>query len=99
MDLLKVYKNTDGKNCNILQMIRTEPEWAANIIQYYEKEKQDQKIREHIDNVLSDIPSIEVLKILKKYNRLRNDWDAYLLELIKYGLGEGSKPNLKDYGF
>ena len=38
MDLENRYKTQDGMKCNILQLIKLEPEWAANIIQYYEKQ-------------------------------------------------------------
>jgi len=54
MDLEKVYKTGEGIECNILQLVKIEPEWAANIIQKYEKELNDQKVREHIDGVLPD---------------------------------------------
>jgi len=38
------------------------------------------------------------LRIIKEYNRLANDLDAYLYELCRYGLGETPfKPNRKDY--
>jgi len=37
MDLEKVYQDSEGRLCNILQMVQREPEWAANIIQEYEK--------------------------------------------------------------
>jgi hypothetical protein len=37
MDLDKIYQDSDGNNCNILDLVRREPEWAANVIQYYEK--------------------------------------------------------------
>jgi hypothetical protein len=33
MDLLKRYEDSNGNQCNILQMINREPEWAANRIQ------------------------------------------------------------------
>lgn len=38
MDLENRYKTQDGMKCNILQLIKLEPEWAANIIQHYEKQ-------------------------------------------------------------
>ena len=37
MDLEKKYHDADGNDCNILELVKKEPEWAANIIQYYEK--------------------------------------------------------------
>lgn len=37
MDLKKRYATSEGINCNILQMVKMEPEWAANRIQAGEK--------------------------------------------------------------
>lgn len=37
MNLDKVYHNSENKKCNIIQMVRGEPEWAANRIQVGEK--------------------------------------------------------------
>lgn len=37
MDLAKRYKNKDGVEMNILQMVKVEPEWAANRIQEGER--------------------------------------------------------------
>ena len=43
--------------------------------------------------------AIEALQILKRYNRLRNDLEAYLFEIINYGLNfRSEKPNPNDYG-
>ena len=33
MDLTKKYHDSDGFERNILQMVKIEPEWAANVIQ------------------------------------------------------------------
>ena len=33
MDLEKIYYDLNGKECNILQLVKKEPEWAANRIQ------------------------------------------------------------------
>ena len=38
MDLKRIYHDSDGNECNILQLVKSEPEWAANIIQYLEKQ-------------------------------------------------------------
>lgn len=44
-------------------------------------------------------PAQIALEILKKFNRLKNDTDAYLYEIILWGLGESNnKPNPEDYG-
>lgn len=37
MDLEKRYKTVEGVECNILQLVKMEPEWAANRIQQGEK--------------------------------------------------------------
>ena len=37
VDLEKTYRDSDDNKCNILQMVKREPEWAANLIQHYEK--------------------------------------------------------------
>ena len=40
----------------------------------------------------------EALKILEKFNPLRNDLDAYLLYVIEWALKNGPKPNPKHFG-
>ena len=37
MDLKKIYKDSNGKECNILQIVKNEPEWAANRLQEGER--------------------------------------------------------------
>lgn len=37
MDLQKKYKTSEDIECNILQLVKMEPEWAANMIQHYEQ--------------------------------------------------------------
>ena len=48
MDLEKQYFNCDDVPRNILQMVKGNPEWAPNIIQWYEKKvaKLDAQIAE-----------------------------------------------------
>lgn len=42
---------------------------------------------------------IEALEILKKYNPLRNDLDAYLFEICEWGLSRRTKkPKAKYFG-
>ena len=39
------------------------------------------------------------IKEHRRFNRLRNDLDAYLFEVTEYALGKrDEKPNPKDYG-
>ena len=40
MDLDKKYRDSDGDECNILQMLNREPEWAANVMQELERRNQ-----------------------------------------------------------
>ena len=41
---------------------------------------------------------LEALSILELYNPLRNDLDAYLLEVIEWARGNRDKPNPNYYG-
>jgi len=52
MDLTKIYKDLNCKEKNILEMVKTEPEWAANKIQ--EGEKAIGKLR-RAEIIISDI--------------------------------------------
>jgi len=36
MNLEKVYHDVDGNELNILQLVKKDPEWAANVLQHYE---------------------------------------------------------------
>ena len=40
----------------------------------------------------------EALKILEKYNPLRNDLDAYFLYVIEWALENKPRPNPKHFG-
>lgn len=40
----------------------------------------------------------EALVLIDKYNPLRHDLDAYLLDVNEWGQGKGPKPNPKDFG-
>lgn len=41
---------------------------------------------------------IEALEILERFNPLRNDLDAYLLDVVEWAQCKGSKPNPEDFG-
>ena len=41
---------------------------------------------------------IMALLILKKNMPLHNDFDAYLFDIIEWGLGNGDKPNPENFG-
>ena len=42
--------------------------------------------------------AIEALKIITDMNRIRNDIETYLHDVGLWGIGEGLKPNPKDFG-
>ena len=50
------------------------------------------------DERMNKIIATEALKILKKYNPLRHDTDAYLFEIVDWGLGKREKPSPVDFG-
>lgn len=58
MDLEKKYTNIDGVECNILTLVKQDPEWAANMIQYYEKTVadlgDDKKRLDYLDKLTKD---------------------------------------------
>jgi len=65
MDLEKIYHDVDGNKCNILQMVKREPEWAANIIQHYEAA--NQRLEVEVKR-LRDIPQ-RILAIADRYEK------------------------------
>ena len=48
MDLEKRYKTSGGVECNILQLVKMEPEWAANRIQQGELAEATLKLKKSI---------------------------------------------------
>jgi len=43
--------------------------------------------------------AVKALREIKQFNRLKNDLDAYLLEVCIYGIGDREDwPESKDYG-
>lgn len=49
--------------------------------------------------MIKAVKAINALTILKRFNGLRNDLDAYLFEVIRWGLGERkTKPKPEIYG-
>lgn len=43
--------------------------------------------------------AVRALREIKEFNRLRNDTDAYLLEVCRYGIGDREDwPNSRDFG-
>lgn len=42
--------------------------------------------------------AIEALKIINKFNRIRNDIEAYLYSIAEWGIGKAPKPDPKDFG-
>ena len=49
MNTAKIYHDSDGKERTIFQMIKYEPDWAANRMQYQEK-----RIKE-LEEVIEDL--------------------------------------------
>lgn len=47
MDLEKIYHDVDGNELNILQLVKKDPEWAANVLQNYEKCVGDLEIKQY----------------------------------------------------
>lgn len=41
--------------------------------------------------------AVEALKELQKYNRVHNDLESYLYEVVEWGLGNREKPLLYDF--
>ena len=58
MNLDKIYYTAEGKECNILKLVKLEPEWAANNIQTGEKA---------IAQLLEAQEEIEVLKTCRDH--------------------------------
>lgn len=52
MDLDKKYKDAEGEECNILDLVKKEPEWAANRIQHYETIGRDEFPMDFIEGEL-----------------------------------------------
>ena len=73
MNLNKKYHDTNGNECNILQLIEKEPEWAAHRIQAGEKyRKMLDKLIDTIDCVFPC--EIECRPSLKKCRKCVKDW-------------------------
>ena len=45
-----------------------------------------------------DSRAVEALEIIGTYNRIRNDLEAYLHDVIQWGQGRGPKPKPEDFG-
>ena len=41
---------------------------------------------------------VEALKIVERFNPLRNDLDTYLFVVIEWAQGKGAKPDPKEFG-
>lgn len=57
MDLNKKYTTSYGVECNILQMVKIEPEWAANMIQAGEKAIRALKEIQKYNSIHNDLES------------------------------------------
>ena len=65
MDLEKVYHDSEGKERNILQMVKREPEWAANIIQLGER------AIARLDKLPQQVDATDMEKVLSDIDRYR----------------------------
>jgi hypothetical protein len=59
LDTGKTYMDSEGNECSIWQMVRREPEWAANRIQEGEKAIEQVKTEEKAKLILRDALSSE----------------------------------------
>ena len=56
MNTAKKYHDSEGNECSIFQVVRLEPEWAASVIQNYEKTTaQKQKRIEELEGAIEDM--------------------------------------------
>lgn len=53
MDTAKIYHDSDGNKCSIWQIVRREPDWAANRIQEGEKSYSGAKCFNKIEEMSS----------------------------------------------
>jgi hypothetical protein len=67
MDLDKRYSNIRGKKCDILTLVKEEPEWAANIIQWYEKKVLELSKPTEADK-MQKVKDIITLKVINDFN-------------------------------
>jgi len=79
MNLEKEYRNVDGEPRNILQLVKEEPGWAANVIQYYEDrvaqmEAEGKRLREENECLKANI-SKSSLDLEAENFRLRKERD------------------------
>ena len=68
MDTSKIYHDSEDNECTIWQMIKREPEWAANVIQGYE---------DKVKKLESQIQAIQKVKgavdrFYKDYNDMKD---------------------------
>lgn len=76
MDLKKVYRDAEGNECNVLELVKREPEWAANALQsnYINGQKR----------VLKDL-----LELLKKHEKTcATDMACFCVYVTSYYLNK-----------
>ncbi len=104
MDLEKRYLDIDDNECNILQLMKREPEWAANMIQWYEKKLSLMKISA-LKAGYVELPTVETIEGMvwdaNKYwgctKRPRSMFIAeWVLDSIKLGLYSDEENNVCD---
>lgn len=77
----RMYKDLDGNDCTLFQLIKKEPQWALSIIAEFRKseevmrgmveraDKKEQVLRDLVENLIADDPD---KLIIGKYNELIN---------------------------
>lgn len=79
MDLSPKYKDSEGRDCNIHEMVKREPAWAATRIQVGEKAIQrNAELFEQLKNANQLLRS--ACSIAERQG-LQTNWDAFLKQL------------------
>ena len=60
MDLTKTYYDGEGNEVDILKLVKKDPEWAANIIQFYECKVAELRAQHEIDEKALRILAVTV---------------------------------------
>ena len=87
MDLDKKYYDCDGKECNILQLVKNNPEWAANVIQEIQKGNRisfgtEEVVNELIENLFKGMGEETKKKFLPYKSTFRQEWREILVKRL-----------------
>lgn len=78
MNLNKIYYDTNCNAKNILQLVKCEPEWAANIIQDYESKLANIEPRLALMREMADLIKIVISDDIYGDNRLGKEFKSIL---------------------